>query len=1104
MKWFYDMKTATKLVGSFVVVACITVIVGVVGIVNLHKIDDADTFLYEKMTVPISQIADITQDFQRIRINLRDFATATSKEEKAEALKTINSLRNNIDKLSSEFEKTVFTEEGKKVFNNFLDTRKAYGSVIDRIVELENAGKETESLELMKNEGKKAAQAEQVAIDALQERKLKQAKETSDSNTVVAKNVSNLVLAITIVGFIIAILLGMFISASISNPLKAMVKAADGIAVGDLGVNIEYNSRDEVGMLAQAFRFVIDNIRESASTAEKIAGGDLSIEVKAKSDKDVLSKSMQSVVETLRNLEAEAAMLTKAAVDGRLATRGNAENFNGGYREIVTGVNKTLDAVIGPLNVAANYVDRISKGDIPPAITDTYNGDFNTIKGNLNAMVKMMNELLAETDVIINAAANGELDKRANDKLFVGGWQKLVSGVNDTITNIVNPLMVTADYVDKVSKGVIPPTITTEYKGQYNVIKGNLNAMVKMMNELLAETDVIINAAANGELDKRANDKLFVGGWQKLVLGVNDTITNIVNPLMVTADYVDKVSKGVIPPTIATEYKGQYNVIKGNLNAMVKMMNELLAETDIIIKAAANGELDKRANANLFVGGWQKLVAGVNDTITNIVNPLMVTADYVDKVSKGNIPPAITAEYKGQYNLIKNNLNSCITNINALVADANVLVEAAVAGKLATRADATKHSGDYRKIVEGVNKTLDAVIGPLNVAANYVDRISKGDMPEVITDSYNGDFNTIKNNLNVLIKAMNRITDVAKEIANGNLVIEVRERSTEDELMRALGAMIQKLTEIVTEVKTASDNVAAGSTELSSSSQDMSQGATEQAAAAEQASSSMEEMSANIRQNADNALQTQKISEKSAVNAEEGGKAVSKTVTAMKDIAGKISIIEEIARQTNLLALNAAIEAARAGEHGKGFAVVASEVRKLAERSQMAAGEITQLASASVEVAEKAGEMLSVILPDVRKTAELVQEISAASNEQNVGAEQINKAMQQLDQVIQQNASASEEMASTSEELSSQAEQLRAIISFFKIGDEGREGSSAIVRRRPLSLQKTKAAHVAKKDADRSEPHAKQKELGDRKKIGVSLAIKNSDSDNDSRDFERY
>ena len=449
--------------------------------------------------------------------------------------------------------------------------------------------------------------------------------------------------------------------------------------------------------------------------------------------------------------------LGAAIKEGRLDSRANLDGVNEEDREILTSVNQIVDSIVRPLNVAAEYVDRISKGDIPPKITDDYNGDFNEIKNNLNNCIDIMNNLLKEADKVVKAAADGELDKRANADLFVGGWNKLVAGINEIITNIVNPLMVTADYVDKVSTGIIPPQITTEYKGQYNVIKNNLNSVVKMMSELLAETDKIIKAAADGELDKRANADLFAGGWNKLVAGVNDTITNIVNPLMVTADYVDKVSTGIIPPQITTEYKGQYNVIKNNLNSVVKMMSELLAETDKIIKAAAEGELDKRANADLFAGGWNKLVTGVNDTITNIVNPLMVTADYVDKISKGDIPSKITDNYKGQYNIIKSNLNSCIEAVNALVADAGILVKAAVDGKLATRADATRHQGDYRKIVEGVNQTLDAVIGPLNVAAEYVDRISKGDIPPKISDNYNGDFNEIKNNLNSCIEAVNAL-----------------------------------------------------------------------------------------------------------------------------------------------------------------------------------------------------------------------------------------------------------------------------------------------------------------------------------------------------------
>jgi methyl-accepting chemotaxis protein len=241
-------------------------------------------------------------------------------------------------------------------------------------------------------------------------------------------------------------------------------------------------------------------------------------------------------------------------------------------------------------------------------------------------------------------------------------------------------------------------------------------------------------------------------------------------------------------------------------------------------------------------------------------------------------------------------------------------------------------------------------------------------------------------------------------------------------------------------------------------------------------------------------MQTEKISIKSSIDAKEGGKAVVETVAAMKEIATKISIIEEIARQTNLLALNAAIEAARAGEHGKGFAVVASEVRKLAERSQSAAGEISTLSTRSVAIAEQAGEMLTKMVPDIQKTSELVQEITASSKEQDTGAEQINKAIQQLDQVIQQNASASEEMASTSEELSSQAEQLQDSISFFNIGSAGGRRPSAAAARKPAA-HKVQIAHARK-----ASPAPVKRSSGG----GINLQLGQAGPDHLDDEFEKF
>lgn len=274
-----------------------------------------------------------------------------------------------------------------------------------------------------------------------------------------------------------------------------------------------------------------------------------------------------------------------------------------------------------------------------------------------------------------------------------------------------------------------------------------------------------------------------------------------------------------------------------------------------------------------------------------------------------------------------------------------------------------------------------------------------------------------------------------ERVAGGDLSADI-DVTSRDELGRictALNKMIATLRDIIGEIATAANNVASGSEQMSAAAQQLSQGSTEQASAAEESTSAMEEMSSSIQQNADNAKQTDKIAGKAAEDAKTGGDAVGQTVTAMKEIADKISIIEEIARKTDLLALNAAVEAARAGEHGKGFAVVASEVRKLAERSQTAAGEISKLTGGGVKVAEEAGELLVKLVPDIRKTAALVQEIAAASAEQTTGAAQVSRAMEQLDQVIQENSSASEEMASTAEELAGQAQQLQSTIQFFKV-----------------------------------------------------------------------
>ena len=465
------------------------------------------------------------------------------------------------------------------------------------------------------------------------------------------------------------------------------------------------------------------------------------------------------------------------------------------------------------------------------------------------------------------------------------------------------------------------------------------------------------------------------------------------------------------------------------LDDLIQYQKERMDEA----KKAAVETYDKSL-IQMFVLGVVSMLLGVGIAFLitrSVTRPIAEAVTVANKMAVGDLDFTVQATTTEETGQLIGAIGTVQRSLRDLVADAFLLSESALEGKLDTRANAAKHSGEYRKIIEGVNASLDAVINPVNEVMRVLALVEQGELTEKVRNNYRG-----------------KLRDLGNSVNN----------------------TVDKLSDMIAQVRHVANVLAKATGEVRTTARSLSQFASEQAASVEETSASLEQMSATVNQNAENAKVTDGMAGKAASEAKEGGEAVQSTVEAMHQIAQKIGIVDDIAYQTNLLALNAAIEAARAGEHGKGFAVVAAEVRKLAERSQVAAQEIGELAGGSVKLAEKAGKLLDEIVPSIAKTSDLVQEIAAASNEQSSGIGQITTAMSQLNQITQQNASSSEELAATAEEMSGQAEQLQQLMEFFRLAEN--ETRDLPVRPAPAVSRKARPAPAMRlAEAHAMSPH---------------------------------
>ncbi len=927
------------------------------------------------------------------------------------------------------------------------------------------------------------------------------------SNSIIGRNGTS-VIVVLLITLSISIFINTMITPSIVNAIKDLIQVVNRINLGEINTNIVIEENNEISELSKSIKVLSDNFKDqnqimkeagkvlgamsandytlemtgeykenlqefkekinslrtrllSAQDAIiRIAEGDTSRlqelkKVGKRSENDKLVPALVDMMETIHNLIFEVNMLTKNSIAGNLKVRGDSEKFQGEYRNVIQGINDTLEAVVVPLNEVSIVLGKLSLNDYSQHISGDYQGEFKELT---NAVNEVHARLISLMNILINIS-EGDISNLED-------WKKIGKRSEN----------------DKILPSVI-------------------KAMQTIKN-LINETGKLTDAAIDGKLDVRGDVTQFNGGYREVIQGINNTLDTMVQPLREAEKVIGAMSFNDYTLEMTGKYKGSFEEFKDKINSlrtrllsaqdaiiriakgdtsrleelkkigkrsendkwipalvlMMETIHNLIDEVNMLTQNSISGNLKVRGNVDKFQGDYCNVIQGINDTLEAVVTPLNEVNKVLNKLSVNDYSQHIVGEYQGEFKELANAVNEVHTRLTSLmnilidISDGDIskldewkivgkrsendrilpsvikamqtiknlidetgkLTEASVEGKLDARGDFAQFNGGYRKIIEGINKTLDTMGEPIKEALGVLEEMSEGNLQFYVKGNYKGDYAKIK---------------------------------------QALNSALESFNEILNNINSAADQVASGSMQVSSSTQILSQGSTEQASAIEELTASLEEISAQTKLNAENAAKANELALKAKDDATIGNEQMKGMLNAMNDINQSssniskiIKVIDEIAFQTNILALNAAVEAARAGQHGKGFAVVAEEVRNLAARSANAAKETTTLIEGSIKkvddgtkIANDTAYALNKIVEVVSKAVDLVGEIANASNEQAAAISQINQGIIEVSQVVQTNSVTSEENASSSEELSSQAELLKEMVGKFKLKNTKRK-----------------------------------------------------------------
>jgi methyl-accepting chemotaxis protein len=543
---FKDLKIGTRVALGFLLVAIISGICGYIFLQYTLQARKLEAELYAVNAKQYGDIGGVAVAFQRTCVNLRDMVIEKDSTSKNNYAKTIIDLDKTINNGLTSLEKSIKSEEDRKIFNQLKSSIDKFVPVRESIISLALANQDNQAVVLMHEKGDQLAKDVEEQINNVFDTKINQAIMKSNINSVTANSAERTMLIMMCLGNALYLVIAIAIARGITRPVKKLAEAMNKLATGNVDVNIETETetKDEIGLMAQSLSSMAENIKTHALAAEKVAAGDLSMEIKIQSDKDLLGKNLDSMLKIIKKLIKQVEDLIKATQEGKLDTRGNAAAFTGGWGQLVSGINNLIDAFVDPINVTAEYIDRISKGDIPPKITDTYMGDFNQIKNNLNNCIDNIGALVADANMLEAAAMEGNLGTRADVNKHSGDYRKIVQVVNNTLDALLSPLHDGVNCLKEMAEGNLDIRVTGKYQGDHAIIKDALNATLEVLNEIIKKE---------------------------------------------TVRCLQEISKGNLDVAVTGSYKGDYSIIKETLNITINDLNDVLGQVSTAIEQVSAG-----------------------------------------------------------------------------------------------------------------------------------------------------------------------------------------------------------------------------------------------------------------------------------------------------------------------------------------------------------------------------------------------------------------------------------------------------------------------------------------------------------------------------------